>query len=341
MKTYSLLISIIAFMMPLAASYAEDEKVTVQMRYGAVQKAMQSKNYRELIEEGKAILAEAPGSPFAAEVTYNLGVAYFHLKDYDLANHYFSKFLDQYATPNYFEQAIVYKYKIAEEFERGSGRHMFGVEKLPKWVSAWEDALELYDEVIKTLPTHEVAAQALFRKAAMLRVELKYKEALEAYRTITRRFPKHPLAPESYVEIARLFYEESQSEYPDRDFLQQARLNLKRFKRDFPSEERITEAEMLLVKMQDAYARDLWASAKYFEKKKKYDAARLYYEKIARLYPESSYAREAVAKLTPSDVNFTHITEEVMASRAQDSEIEAQAVQDDHEENQKTNTTEM
>lgn len=287
---------------------------SVEDRYGSALSAYQKKEYKAVIEDAKFIIQNAPASPLAAETTFILAVSYFQLKDFDLANNYFSQFIEKYATKEHFEEAIEYKYKIAEEFELGSGRHMFGLEKLPKWVSAWEDALELYDEVIKTLPNHEVAAKAMYRKAGMLRNDRKFKEALEAYRTITRRFPKHPLAPESYLEIAKTYTEQSKVEFADRDFLQQARLNYKRFKRDFPSEERLIEAEALLVQMQDTYAKELWVSAQYFEKKKKYDAARLYYEKIARLYPESTYAKEAVAKLSISEANINTVqqSEEVV-----------------------------
>ncbi len=298
---------VFCFVTTLQLNAKDSDSVSLEVRYGTMQKAFNQKEYRSVIEDAKTIIKVAPSSPFAADTVYYLAVSYFNLKDFDLANLYFSQFLEKYATPKYFEDVIVYKYKIAEEFEMGSGRHMFGVEKLPKWVSAWEDAMALYDEVIKTLPNHEITAKAMYRKAGMLKSEKKYKEAIDTYRSVTRRFPKNLMAPESYLAIAKVYFDQSQGDYPDKDYLEQARINYKRFKRDFPSEDRIIEVEALLVKMQDLYAKELWISAKYFEKKKKYSAAKLYYEKIARLYPESSYAREAVAKLALSEVSMTTV----------------------------------
>ncbi len=305
-----LFLAVVATSAPLLRA-KEKQETPVQEHYSSLQHAMQKKEYKLVIEAGKAILAVAPHSPFAAETTYTIGVAYFQLKDYDLANTYFSTFLEKYATPEYFEQAVEYKYRIAEEFETGSGRHMFGVEALPKWVSAWDDAFLLYEEVIKTLPNHEVAARAMFRKAVMQSADRKTKEAIDTYRSITRRFPKHPLAPESYLAIAKMYHDHSLNDYPDKDFLEQARLNYKRFRKDFPGEARLIEAENLLVEMQDAYAKDLWVSAQYFEKKRNLDAARLYLEKIARLYPESSYAKDALAKLSTFDEGVTTVQQNV------------------------------
>lgn len=297
----------------------------VQQKFSSLQHAVSQKEYHLVVDAGKAILAIAPQSPFASEATFCVGVAYFHLKDYDLANQYFSTFLEKYATPNYFEESVEYKYKIAYEFEMGSGRHMFGVEALPKWVNAWEDALEIYEEVIKTLPNSEVAGKALFRKAAMQYKERKAKESIETYRMITRKFPKHPLAPESYLEIAKILFNHSNNDYPDKDFLEQARMNAQRFRRDFPSEHRIQEVEKLLVQMEDVYAEDLWGSAKYFEKKKNFDAARLYLEKIARLYPESTYAKEAVAKLNAKELSTLTVEQNFIEDKArQSSDVQSQ-----------------
>lgn len=308
--------------------YAKGEETrSVEDRYGSALTAFQKKEYKAVLDDAKYIIQNAPATPLAAETTFFLAVSYFNLKDFDLANHYFSQFLEKYATKDHFEDAIEYKYKIAEEFEMGSGRHMFGIEKLPKWVSAWDDAIELYDEVIKTLPNHEVAAKALYRKAGMLKNDRKFKEALEAYRTITRRFPKHPLAPESYLAIAKAYFDQSKIDYPDKAFLQQARLNYKRFRKDFPSEERLIEAEALLVQMQDSYAKELWVSAQYFEKKKKYDAARLYYEKIARLYPESTYAKEAVAKLSMADASVNTASQQEEIAHIDESELKDQNIE--------------
>ena len=71
---------------------------------------------------------------------------------------------------------------------------MLGWEKMPQWVSAHEDALNIYDEVIATLPRHDVAARSLFNKARMLSGDGKYKESIDSYQILIRRFPKHQLA---------------------------------------------------------------------------------------------------------------------------------------------------
>ena len=283
----------------LGSLFAAGEKPTPQDSYDQALAAYQQKSWKEVVLHAKEVLdtATADGSPYLPDLTFFAAVAYFHTEDYDLANTYFSAFLTKYATPKFFEEAVVYKYKIGEKFENGAKKHMFGSEKMPKWVAAWEEAYALYDEVINTLPRHEVAALALFRKGGMLWKEEKYKESVEAYQTLIRRFPKHPLTPDSYILIGEIYLEESQREFPDRDLLEQARINYKRFVADFPGEKRVVEGENKLRAMVDAYAKDLWESAAFFEKKGKISAAFLYYQSIVQRYPESKYAEQALKSL--------------------------------------------
>jgi|JI9StandDraft_1071089.scaffolds.fasta_scaffold22057_5 outer membrane assembly lipoprotein YfiO len=297
----------------LAALSAVEEKLSPQDTYDRTLDAYQQKKWKEVVTYAKDLIdsQEAAGSPYLADLTFYTGVAYFHREDYDLANEYFSMFLAKHATPKFFEEAVVYKYKIAEKFETGAKKHIFGSEKLPKWVAAWEEAYTLYDEVINTLPRHEIAASALFHKGSMLWKEAKYKESVDAFQMLIRRFSKHPLAPESYLLIGEVYLEESEREFPDRDLLEQARLNYKKFTLDFPGEKRLAEGSAKLRSMVDRYARDLWESASFFEKKGKVASAVLYYQSIVQKYPESQYAEEALKSLEKLKQKHRQVTEDV------------------------------
>jgi len=101
--------------------------------------------------------------------------------------------------------------QIAEKYEKGAKKHVMGWEAMPQWASGYEDAIALYDEVISTLPRHDIAAKATFNKAGMLAREEKYKESIELFQNLIRKFPKHQLAPESYLAVARTYFEESQN----------------------------------------------------------------------------------------------------------------------------------
>ena len=300
MKMYNLIFVFLSLFSSLLAK----EVISAQDEYNAASVAFQKKKWTAVKEHSKKVIDFASDSPFIGDLYFYMGAAHFHQKDFDKANYYFSKFLKDHNSPKYFEEALIYKFEIAEQFQKGAKKHLFGAEKMPKLTSAWEDAYFLYDEVITTLPRHEVAAKALFNKATMMRVEEKFAESIEIFQTLIRRFPKNPLAPKSYIAIAEAYCAESKNVFPDRDFLDQARLNVKKFKRDFPSDERVVQVDKMLSSMQDNYAEDLWDSANYFARKKKMQSCILYYTSIVRKFPESKFAPKALKKISELKVQY-------------------------------------
>ena len=166
-----------------------------------------------------------------------------------------------------------------------------GTRKLPRWADAKEDAIAIFDEIITTLPRHELAAKSMFHKAQLLVEFNEFGEGIEVYETLIRRFPKHPNTPDSYVGIAKAYLKECVVLFPDTDFLELAEINLNNMMQAFPSDERITEVEECLLDMKEHFAKDLLKIAKYFEKKKKKTAAEVYYKSIIIRYPDTKTAQ--------------------------------------------------
>jgi TolA-binding protein len=182
----------------------EAATMSVQEHYSAAMESYEKKEWEELIHQCTIVIKNFPSTPFAQEAQYYMGVAYFNQEDYEIANKQFSEYLKQQTTPKHFEDAIKYKFSIAEKFQKGAKKHVFGWENLPKWIPAKEEALAIYDEVITALPHHDLAAQALHGKAKLLLKDDDYKSSIETYQTLIRKFPKHPLAIESYIAIGEV-----------------------------------------------------------------------------------------------------------------------------------------
>jgi len=271
--------------------------LSVQEHYSAAMEAYQNQNWDELIHQSLIVIKNFESTPFALDGYYYLGVGYFHTEELEYANRFLTTYLKKQAAPKYFEEAIEYKFKIADKFQRGARKHMFGAETLPKWLPAREDAIAIYDEVITALPHHDLAAYSLFGKAQLHLKEEEYKSSVETYQTLIRRFPKHPLAAEGYVGVGEVYLVQSQQSYPDQDFLDLAQINLRKFKQDFPGEEKVQVAEDLLLKMKEVYASDLYDTARFYERTKKPQAAYIYYTRIMAKYPETTVSNSAKKRL--------------------------------------------
>lgn len=257
----------------------------------------QKKEWKQVILSCKALLATYTDSPFNSEASYYKGVAYFHLGDFDLANNAFAHYLKNETTPKFFEEAIGYKFEIAEKFYEGAKRHLLGMEKLPKIIPGKEDALEIYEEIITALPRHDLTAKSLYKKGVLLYDFNEFKESVEAFEVLIRRFPKHYYAPEGFLGVQKVYLKQSQQEFPDPDILELAQLNLHRFKESFPSEPKLARAYEMLEQTYDCFAKDLFEVGHFYERTKKPEAAIIYYTSVISQYPQSSYAKKAATHI--------------------------------------------
>lgn len=277
-------------------------QINVHQYYSKMIDHYQNEDWQKLSWKCQDLIADFPTSPFAREALYYLGVAHYKLGELEYANMAFSDYLKEELTPKFFDQVIRYKFEIARGFDEGARVHLFGWQKMPKWLPAYDEALEIYDEVITTLPRDDLAAQSLYRKGVILLRMEEYKKSIEAFQTLIRRFPKHPLSPDGYVGISEVYLTECDQEFPDANKLDLAEINLRKFRYHFPSEPRIAEAEKKLLGMKERLANDLLEIAEFYERTKKEKAAAIYYATILKKYPETKAANKSEKRLKVLDV---------------------------------------
>ncbi len=279
------------FCLPLLVFATEEEAFT------NLQSLYQNQNWNKIISNSAIMVKEFPQSIFSKDVLFFTGVAYFHIDDPSIANDYLSKFLEKEGNSRFFEDALKYKFFIAEKFESGYYGHLWGIAALPRLESMWQEAYQLYDEVIMTLPRSEVAAKAMFRKSCMYLNDEKFDESVDGFSNLIRRFPSNTLAQEAYVQIMKVYKKQIKVGYLDPKCYEFALLNKKKFDLAYPSSPLKVEMEEAELDIIDLYAEDVYKSALFFDKKRKIDSAKMYLQALIAKYPTSRYASLAVQKI--------------------------------------------
>lgn len=253
-------------------------------------KAYQNSHWNEVVKEAKLLQANYPHSPLVSDAYYYMGVAYFNLGELEFANETFTSYLKESNNLRNFEDAVNYKYQIANQYEAGVKKRLFGLKKLPKVIPARDEALSVYDEVIAAMPRSEMAAQSLYKKASLLVTFEDYKDSIEMYQTLIRRFPKNSLAPKSYLAIANIYLKQCKQEYPDPALIELAEINLKKFQSEYPYEPLISDVKQKLVQIKAVFAEELYTMGNYYMKKRKYDSAFIYYKSVILKYSDTKFS---------------------------------------------------
>lgn len=275
----------------------EEASCYLTTHYNLGSKYYNNEQWRKASTEFEKVIFYFPASDEAAEASYYLAVSYFEMKEYDFANEEFSNYLKTSQHPAFFEDAVAYKFCIAEHFKRGKKRHPFKMRYLPKWISAQDSALEIYDEVVAALPNHELAVQALYSKADLQRRMREYRDCVETYQIIIRRFPKNEIVPACYLHIADAYIQQASLEFQNPDILALAELNVRKFKDDFPRDERVVIAEESVYRIKEMYAKGLSDLGSFYERLHKPDAAAIYYQSSIEEFPDTNIAQFCRSRL--------------------------------------------
>lgn len=275
-----------------------DENLNAQECFSNLNNAYEGKKWKRVVELAEVLTEEFSYTPFNEDSLFYKAVAYFHLGNFEKSDECFSAYLKGASLPRRFEEALGYKFEIAEKFRSGEKLPLLGWKGLPKLASSKEKAVKIYDEIIATMPHHELSAKALFGKGKILFKDKSFKQSIDTLKTLIKRFPKNNLAIESYIIIAKVYLRQCQEEYPDVDFLDLAEINFRNFCKDFPSEPRQEEVQKVLLEMKSVYADHLYEIADFFLRTKKPKAAAIYYHQIIKKYPDSNAADKSKEKLS-------------------------------------------
>lgn len=267
--------------------------------------AVESQDWQEALKQFRIVITNFPTTVYGQEANYYEGVCYYHLKELDFANECFTLYLKSQSNPRYFQETIEFKYAIAEQLAEGAKRRFFGTKKLPKWACGKDLALKIYDEVAAAVPSHEIAARALVSKGCLLWKMRDYRSSTEAFQLVIRRFPKHELTPECYLFISRVFIDQCRIEFQNPDILAFAQINLRKFKQDFPREERICEVEKNVQVIKEIYAKGLYDTGRFYERTCKPAASIIYYKNTILQFPDTCVAELCRTRLLCLDPEFS------------------------------------
>ncbi len=266
--------------------------------------AIKNDEWEEAAYQFKMVTENFPTTPYGHEGYYYLAISYYYLAEYDLANNLFSEYLQCQTSPRFFQETIQYKLAIADRLAHGAKRRLFGTKKLPKWACGKELALEIYDEVIAAVPCHEIASQALIAKGYLLWTMGDHKAAVESFQLVIKRFAKSEFAPESFLLISKVYVDQAYRECQNPDILAFAEINLGRFEKQFPREERLLVARDDLRAIKEIYANGLYQMGLFYERTCQKHAAIIYYYNAIHQFPDTAIAEMSRCRLLCLDVTY-------------------------------------
>jgi outer membrane protein assembly factor BamD len=265
------------------------------------QAAFDRKAYGLALKAARHVLVRWPESDYAPQAQYLVARSYEAKGDAEKAFKEYQKLLEKQPKTASFDEIRRRQYEIANLFLAGKRFKLWGA--IPLYRSMDKTA-NMYKDIVKTGPYSDVAPQAQLsigtarEKQSSLGFKAPdYMAAIQAYDLAADRYHDQPKVASEAIYRAGLAYQK-QAQSPDRDqgTAGQAIAKFTDFLALYPDDPRVPQARQIIASLKGKQAQGNFAVAQFYEKRKRWEGARIYYNAVNEGLlqdPNSPYATQA------------------------------------------------
>lgn len=262
------------------------------------QAAFDRKAYGLALKAARHVLVRWPESDYAPQAQNLVARSYEAKGDAEKAFKEYQKLLEKQPKTASFGEIRRRQYEIANLFLAGKRFKLWGT--IPLYRSMDRTA-KMYKDIVKTGPYSDVAPQAQLNigtareKQSSLGFKAPdYTAAIQAYDLAADRYHDQPKVASEAIYRAGLAYQK-QAQSPDRDqgTAGQAIAKFTDFLALYPDDPRAPQAHQIIASLKSKQAQGNFVVAQFYEKRKRWEGARIYYNEVLLQDPNSPYAPEA------------------------------------------------
>jgi outer membrane protein assembly factor BamD len=266
-----------------------------QEQLAVAQAAFDKKDYSLALKAARRVLVVWPVSDYAPEAQFLVARCYEASGKTEKAFKEYQTLLEKQPKFTHFGEIRQRQFEIANLYLAGKWFKLWG---FVPFFSSMERTAKMYGDIVKTGPYSDVAPRAQLNigtareKEKTLGVKTPdYPGAAQAFEVAADRYHDQPKVASEAIFRAAMAYR-MQAQTPDRDQTTagQAIARFTDFIALYPNDPRTARAQQTISTLRGEQARGSFEIARFYEKRKKWDGARIYYNEVLLLDPNSPYA---------------------------------------------------
>ncbi|PYK96658.1 MAG: hypothetical protein DME32_17290 [Verrucomicrobia bacterium] len=268
----------------------EEVSGNAQHLYDIAQEAEKRGNIRRAIKAYAQLWRKHGHDTLAPGATYRAAQLMEQNHDYIRAATTYRILVEYYPNSPNFDEAIEGQFRIGEIYLSGKKIKLLGI----PIVTSMDRAVEIFAAIVRTAPFGKYTARAQFDIGLARQKQHANDAAIQAYQAVIDKFPTDPIAADAQYQIAYIWYEAARLGTNDRAATEKAQTGFEDFLFRYPKSEKGPQARENLEHLQHKSTGDAMKIAKFYDKKKAYRAAVIYYNEVIHEQPGS--AASAVAQ---------------------------------------------
>ncbi|MCX5770409.1 MAG: outer membrane protein assembly factor BamD [Candidatus Hydrogenedentes bacterium] len=216
-----------------------------------------------------------------------------------------------------YPNSALYNDVIKMQYQIGDQLYADGAKQAKKfWAFArkrpYKRASEVYSMVISNEPFTDAAAEAQYKLGLCRHTRKQYIEASFEYKRVIEDYSTSPWVDDAAVGLANCYYDSALPSDYDQQPSQLAITAIDEFKERFPDDARNSELAEKKGKMQESIADQRLKTAQFYEKRRNFESARIYYGIVAKQFAGTAAAEKANGWLQNNQVAKPKLADRIL-----------------------------
>lgn len=259
------------------------------------QKAFDDKDYKLALKAARRTVRVWPLSDYAPQAQYLMARCLQARGQDEKAFKAYQALLEKYPKAINYEEVLQRQYEIANRYLGGRWFRLWGY--IP-FAPSMDKTSDMYAKVIKNGPYSEIAPQAQLNIGAAREKQSNYSQAVKAYEKAADIYHEQKkVAADALFKAAEAYQKQAKTAEYDQSVAGKAIATFADFIVLYPQDPRVGEAQKIIDNLKDEQARGAFQTAQFYEKKHKWEGARVYYNEVLVVDPNSKYRAEAEKRI--------------------------------------------
>ena len=256
--------------------------------------AYEKGDYRLALKASRRTVKQWPFSDYASQAQYLVGRCYEARNNDEKAFKAYQELLAKYPKLDRYDEVVLRQFVIADKYLGGQRFRLWGL--FPLYASM-DKTIKMYEQIIKNGPYSTVAPPAQLRIGTANENRMagseKYADAAKAYERAADRYSDLPAGAEGMYRAGLAYQKQTKRAEYDQSVAGQAIATFTDFSTLYPEDKRASETQKIVDALKTEQARGSFEIAKFYEKRRRWQGALIYYNEVLLRDPGSKYADDA------------------------------------------------
>jgi outer membrane protein assembly factor BamD len=271
------------------------QKTRAKDQLEVAEQAFEKKDYDLALKAARHTVKKWPLSDYAPKAQFLVGRSLEEQKKDEDAFKAYQELLEKYPKVENYQKVLKRQFEITNRYLGGQWFKLWGV--VPFFPSM-EKTAKMYEKVIKNGPYSEIAPQAQMNIGTAQEKQKEFAGAVKAYEKVADKYnDQKPIAADAQFKAGLTHLKQAKTSEYDQGVAAKAIAAFTDFIALYPQDQRVPEARKHIDNLRAEQARGAMEIARFYEKKRMWSGALVYYNEVLIKDPESPFAAEAKRRI--------------------------------------------